>query len=250
MNIDKTCFILVICILTIIYMIYLNVSKELTVKSYVVTNYMYIFTALLLYVLTQHILDKNNFEIRSHIFIAILTFLVLFGIVLTQQNEQLMIHSLWVIFIVLISILTYSIYKLAKHNNIIWKVLITIGVMFFVMSYIAYTQQPGTFKPWGSYLMMGLLTLIIFELVDLIFANTASQEFSNRIWWYSVITIILFNGFLLYDTQNLVIDGNILEKECRGKNHLNCANYPVKSLDIFLDLLNLFSSTTNIYSNK
>jgi hypothetical protein len=71
----------------------------------------------------------------------ILTTILLFGLMLTPYNNQAIKHLLWVGFIILMSIVGYPIYMLAKEEKIFYKVLITLAILFIGMSYIAYSNK-------------------------------------------------------------------------------------------------------------
>lgn len=243
--------ILVIGILTIVYLIHNNVTKQLTVQSYVTTNYMYIFGALLLMILTNNVMEEKNIDIDDFygkgLLLLILGLFSLFGVILTSNDHQLIKHLFWLVFILTNSVVIYPMYKIAKDDGVIWKVLITLGVMFIALSYIAYTKPVGYFEEWSPYLFIGLCSVLVFRLLDLVFASPYSRETDNRNWWYSILAIIIFTGYMLYDTQRVVKDGKILNNECVGKDHLVCADYPSRSLALFLDMINLFANVTNVY---
>ena len=96
--------------------------------------------------------------------------------------------------------------------------------------------------------MFGLLGLIIFETLDLIFADYSSKNIQKRFWYYSLVGIVLFSGFLVYDTQKKIKEGLLLEKICT--HHLRCADYPTKSLDLFMDILNMFNQLTMAFGSN
>ena len=54
---------LLILILVLIYGIYSNVQSPLTVKTYIITNYMYIFTALILFILTNTAMQQKKINL-------------------------------------------------------------------------------------------------------------------------------------------------------------------------------------------
>jgi FtsH-binding integral membrane protein len=211
-------------------------------------------TALLLFVITNGILEKdqsNVFKIGERLLpLFILVILILFGLFAVPQKNQGLRHLLWLGLIILMSVSGHPIYTLAKENNILNKVLITLGILFISMSYLAYSNRLGFFDGVSPYLFTGLIGLVIFEALDLLFADYNSPGIYNRFWYYSIFGIVLFSGFLIYDTQQIISDGHILEAICKNQNHLVCADYPIKSLSIFLDILNLFNKLTYVYSRN
>ena len=244
---------LLILILVLVYGIYNNVQSQLTMSTYIITNYMYIFVGLLLFLFTNNILEKNDvsvMRIGSRLLpLFLLTLLLLFGILMTPPTQQLPLHLMWLGFIVLISVSGYPIYLLAKQERILTKVLVTLGILFISMSYLAYTGKFEWLQGYSSYFTFGLLGLIVFESLDLILSDYNKGQ-DTRFWYYSIFAILLFGGLLIYDTQKVIQQGAELESICKNKDHLICANYPEKSMSIFLDLLNLFNNFTNVYRNR
>lgn len=248
----KSFLLLIILILVLIYGIYNNVKSQLTINNYIITNYMYIFTALLLFLLSNFMLEKNNVDVmrigNRLLPLFILTLLLLFGILLTPSSQQISLHLMWLGFIVLISVTGYPVYLLAKEEKILNKVLITLGIIFLSMSYLAYSNRLNWLQGYTSYFTIGLLGLIVFQSLDLILSDYNKGQ-STRFWYYSIFAILLFSGLLIYDTQKIIQEAHILENICKNRSHLECANYPEKSISIFLDLLNLFNNLTNVYRN-
>ncbi len=239
----------IIAILVIIFGIINNVKKKLTVQNYIITNYMYIMVSLLLFVGINNIYTKdikNILNLKNKLLpLFILSLLLLFGIFTTSGDNQVLNHLLWLGFIIIMSISGSSVYYIAKQEKILNKVLLTLGIIFISMSFFAYYNKLGFFDKYYSYLFFGLLGLIIFQTLDLIFADYENKNIYTRFWYYSIFGIILFSGFLIYDTQKLIKEGKYLEKTCI--NHLKCANYPLNSLNIFLDIINLFNQLTYVY---
>lgn len=239
-----------ILILVLIYGIYSNVQSPLTVKNYIITNYMYIFTALLLFILTNSTIEQQNINVmdisNKTLPLFILTILLLIGILFTPSTQQVPLHLMWVGLIILLSVSSYPIYLLAKQEQILNKVLITLGIIFLSMSYLTYTNRVDWLQNYSSYFTFGLLGLIVFQSLDLLFYNN-NKEQNTRFWFYSIFAIVLFSGLLIYDTQKIIKEAHILKTICKSRSHLECANYPEKSISIFLDLLNLFNNLTNVY---
>lgn len=254
MEIDKTLLILLISILAIFYMIYKNVTKDLTVQSYVTTNYMYVFTALLIIIFTNYTMESIGVDIMDlynrTIPLMLLLFGTLFGILLYPKENQTTKHMFWLGFIILNSILLYPAYKIGKNDNIIWKTLSAIGVMFLSMSYIAHIQPSYTFDKWTPYLFIALFGLLVFRILDLLFGDIGSNSFNKRSWWFSIVSLIVFNLYLIYDTQKIIADGDLLSKSCKGKDHMSCADYPSKSVGLLLDIMNIFTNLTNVLRKK
>ena len=242
--------ILFILILVIIFCIINYTRNPLTTDTFILVNYMYITLALLIFILINNFITNPETILRLNSRILplfILTIMLLFGLLLCPSEYQTIKHIIWLGLIILLSIMLQPIYIMAKQHNILPKVLISKGVIIASMSYIAYSNKLDYFDGLFPYLFIGLIGLIIFESLDLIFADYTSPNINTRFWYYSVFSILLFSGFLVYDTQKLIKTGQSLEIECVNQNHIICADYPSHTLDIILDILNLFSNITSVY---
>jgi FtsH-binding integral membrane protein len=242
--------ILFILILVIIFCIINYTSNPLTNNIFLLVNYMYILLALLIFILINNIITNPEtiVKLNSRILpLFILTIMSIFGLLLCPSEYQTIKHIVWTGLIILLSIMLQPIYTIAKQQNILSKVIISEGAIIATMSYIAYSNQLDYFNGLFPYLFIGLFGLIIFESFDLLFADYTSPNINTRFWYYSIFGILLFSGFLVYDTQKLIKTGQSLEIECYDKNHLVCADYPSKTLDIILDMINLFSNITSVY---
>lgn len=243
-----------ILFLVLVLAIFNNTQKKLTKNNYIINTYLYVIVSLFVFIITNKILEKNEFNILNLYHkltpIFILTLLLLFTILFTDSSNQLIIHLLWLGFLILMSVTAYPIYLLSKEEQTLTKVLLTLAVLLLGLSYIAYKNKLGYFDSWFSYLFGGLFALIVFQCLDLIFSNPNSDGLGYRLWYYSLFAVILFSGFFMYDTQKLIKQGIILEKICNKQNQFQCANYPVKSLDIYLDIMNLFNNLVILNKKK
>ena len=117
---------ILICILVLIFGIYKNVQSKLTVSKYLITNYMYIFTAYLLYALTNMTLEQDPdsvLKVGSRLLpILLLTMIILFALAFTPQPNQGLKHLLWLGFIILMSIMGHPTYMKAKEDKILEEV--------------------------------------------------------------------------------------------------------------------------------
>src|SRR5207237_340379 len=94
----------------------------------------------------------------------------------------------------------------------------TCAVIIIVLSIIAYMYPPNIFDSWSPYLFVTLIGLVVVELLDIIFSNGNSMR--NKI--YGWITVILFSGYMLYDTNILRQNAKIIiTKINNNKNNNN-----------------------------
>lgn len=241
-----TIIILGILILTIIAIIFYNIIGKLDERIYIVTTYMYIFGSILFVILCSLLYNKfnimNDITNGKIIAILILTFVALFGIMLTPRKDQILKYLFFFVFLITIAIPIYLTYKTTEQEGIIYKVLIALAVIVLTLSFIAYTQPLDIFNSWGPYLLTALIGLIVIELLDIIFGTEQGLSWRSRI--YGWIIIILFSGFILYDTNNLRQIAKKVVIECKNKSQIECTDYPTQSLSLILDILNMFQGLT------
>lgn len=233
-------------ILSLLYIIYAR-QQPLTDKSYIINTYAYIVLGLLLAYGTSVFLDNYHLINPSSIWVILIAFIVslisMFAIFYTSNNSPAMRHVLWLIFMVAMGTILFPIYEVNKMNNMLGKSMIITIAIVVALSIVAYTQPLGIFESWGPWLFAGLLILILVELGDLIFGENTNSRFKI----YSWVAIALFSGFILYDTQKLVIKIPEVISKCTNalKPH-DCADYPLESLGIFLDVMNMYSNISNV----
>ncbi len=79
------------------------------------------------------------------------------------------------------------------------------------------------FSAWGSFLMVGVLVLIVALIVNAFLPNFVAGM------WISSIGVLIFSGLLVFDTSRLL-----------RSNALGQDDYVIAAVQIYLDLLNMF----------
>lgn len=115
---------------------------------------------------------------------------------------------------------------------------ITAGT-FAAMSLYGYTTKRDLTK-MGSFLMMGLIGIIIASLVN-IFVGSSALQFA-----ISVIGVLVFVGLTAYDTQRIKMD--YLEFRSHGEAVAKMAIMGAVSL--YLDFVNLFYMLLSLFGNR
>lgn len=236
----------VFAILGVIFILMRNTQKTITPNNYVVNSYLYILLAVLICSLMIMIMDKynllNNISSMMLFSVSILTVLVLSAMFVIDIRQVVLRHILWVIFLIGITVILFPIYSLAKHTNILWKSVITVIILILLLTYLTSRLPRTYFQNWATFLSIGLLGFIIFQLFDLIFSDLSGIYSRQKI--YGIIGIILFSAFILYDTNKIYRNADIAQIQCKGiTNQLQCTDYPAESVNLFLSIINLFSST-------
>lgn len=83
------------------------------------------------------------------------------------------------------------------------------------------TLSRRDFSAWGSFLMVGLVVLILTSFLNIFFGNATGAL------WIAAIGVLLFSGLLVFDTWRL--------RNVYGPN-----DYVPAAVNIYLDLLNMF----------
>ncbi len=124
----------------------------------------------------------------------------------------------------------------------------SIGSVFFItaatfaaMSIWGYTTRTDLTK-MGSFLMMGLIGIIIASLVNLFFASSALQ------FMVCIIGVVVFTGLTAYDTQRIKADyvqyAHAMGTDVAAKRSVYDA------LSLYLNFINLFMLLLQLLGNR
>jgi FtsH-binding integral membrane protein len=114
----------------------------------------------------------------------------------------------------------------------------SIGMAFFVasalfgaMSLIGYSTKKSL-THWRSYLLMGLIGLLIASVVNIFFASSGLD------WMISIIGVLLFLGLTIYDTQRIkMMTAQSLQM---GDEAVTAKMGILGALRLYLDFVNIF----------
>jgi uncharacterized protein len=118
------------------------------------------------------------------------------------------------------------------------RVFFITGGTFAAMSLYGYTTKRDLTQ-FGSFLMMGLIGIIIASLVNMFIASSALQ------FAISVIGVLVFVGLTAWDTQSIkemyVVSD---DGQTAGKKSI------MGALRLYLDFLNLFLMLLQLFGNR
>jgi FtsH-binding integral membrane protein len=121
-----------------------------------------------------------------------------------------------------------------EDKGTLTRVLVLTTGVFAAMTALGFYDS-GNFLGLGPYLLAGLIGLIIAQV--LLLALGTPEEKKKGFQWLQIFGVALFSLFTAYDIQ--VLRG--LAKLCSSKkNSPFQPDYPVASLGIYLDFINLF----------
>jgi FtsH-binding integral membrane protein len=152
---------------------------------------------------------------------------------MSVQGGQL---TFW-IYAALVGASIASIFLVYAHGSIARVFFIT-AATFGGLSLYGYTTQKDL-SGWGSFLIMGLIGIIIASVVNIFVASSALQ------FAISVIGVLVFAGLTAYDTQQ------IKEEYYAGDSQLVAGQKAIMgALRLYLDFLNMFLMLLSLFGNR
>jgi uncharacterized protein len=130
-----------------------------------------------------------------------------------------------------------SIFVVYTQTSIVRVFMIT-AVTFGAMSLYGYTTKKDL-SAWGSFLMMGLIGIIVASIVNIFLASAMMQ------WVISVIGVLVFTGLTAYDTQK------IKEMYSHADGEATMSKKAIMgALRLYLDFINLFLMLLALFGNR
>lgn len=124
----------------------------------------------------------------------------------------------------------------------------SIGMAFFVaaalfgaMSLIGYSTKKDL-SNWRSYLMMGLIGLVIASLVNLFVGGSGMD------WLISIFGVLLFLGLTVYDTQR--IKRMTIQSMVNGDEAVAMKMGILGALNLYLDFVNIFLYLLRLFGRR
>mgnify|MGYP003996951907 FL=1 len=118
------------------------------------------------------------------------------------------------------------------------RVFMITAVTFGAMSLYGYTTKKDL-SAWGSFLMMGLIGIIVASIVNIFLASAMMQ------WVISVIGVLVFTGLTAYDTQK------IKEMYSHADGEATMSKKAIMgALRLYLDFINLFLMLLALFGNR
>lgn len=226
-------------IIALIIIIYNKAIKDgqFTCNDFILNNYLYLTLAIMLvsiFVLQFEKIPLQDLS-KKYLFVFLLSLISMIGLMFF--NNIFASHLLWIIFLASIAYTLTPLVKILNRDKTLVKTLLSTFITLMLLSLFVYKYPEYVNLNMHSTLMVLLFSGIIVQLVNLIF-NTQYSSTLNLILSYGFI--VLFSLFILYDTKMLKIKAAL----CHAKGL--SPNYPRDSLNLFLDILNLFTNYGSI----
>lgn len=121
----------------------------------------------------------------------------------------------------------------------ITQVFFVTAAAFAGLSVYGYTTR-SDLSGWGSFLIMGVIGIIVAALVNLFLQSTALQ------FAISVVGVLVFAGLTAYDTQRI----KETYFELRGNAELVAKSAVMGALSLYLDFINMFTALLQLFGNR
>ena len=207
---------------------------EYGIRQYILSVYMYMALALVITAMTSVVFMFSttfinlilNSPLKWILAIAPVVMVLCIGKI-TQMSKPSALISLS-IFAALIGLSLSSIFFILTNENIV-STFLTIATTFTVISIYGYITKKNL-GSIGSFLLMGIIGIIIANLINLFFESSKLQ------FIMSVIGVIIFTLFTAYDTKRI---RNIYYKT-RGNEIVADKLAIYGALLLYTDFINLF----------
>ena len=208
--------------------------------NYILNSYLYLFLSVA--ILTSSILSMESLNVdinklfagSSRYLLLVLSLMLVFGLVLMSPRYFFTKHLLWIMFIAILGVFLYPIYK--ERQSVFYQAGTTTIVLVFALSVLAFLKPDLIKDSWFMPLFIGLIALLVSQVSERLLANWGIIHKDKYNKMFSYIAIGLFSLWTLFDTKQII------------KNAENCVNpdYINQSLDVLLDSLNIFTGFVNI----
>ena len=131
-----------------------------------------------------------------------------------------------------------SIFIVYTHQSIV-QVFFISAAAFAGLSLYGYTTKKDL-SGWGSFLIMGVIGIVIAAIVN-IFLQSSALQFA-----ISVIGVLVFAGLTAYDTQRIK-DGYY---EVAGNAEMAAKTAIMGALSLYLDFINMFVMMLSLFGNR
>lgn len=228
-----------------------------TCDRYVLNTYLYVNLCIMFMALVVQLLTYYKYSVfeqlaakRGFMFFLLFALISIGSIVgmhLTDAKNVAKKHFFWLIFILATSITfqpLHSILMARGEGDIIVSALLNTLILVSVLTLIAFKRPDFINVSWAPVLFFALLGVILVEITAML-TNSYNSKFHRII---NYIVIMIFIGYLLYDTKMLQIRSKKCLESCEYKPGFRwdgsepCVqpDYIKESVNIFLDIYNLF----------
>jgi FtsH-binding integral membrane protein len=170
---------------------------------------------------------------------APLAFVLVLSLGVNKLSRQ-MAQTLYWLFCAAMGLSLTNIFLIYTSTSIVRVFFISAGT-FAAMSLYGYTTRSDISR-WGSFLMMGLIGIIIASLVNMFLQSTGLQ------FVVSIIGVIVFTGLTAYDTQR--IKATYVQYAYAEGTEQAAKRSVYDALSLYLNFINLFMLLLQLLGNR
>ncbi len=219
-------------------------ATQVAERSFISKVYIWMGLGLLVTAITAYFVVSSGFvyTLAENSILFYGTIIAEFGLViyLSTRIQKMSAETATTAFIIysVLNGITISLILLIYTGASVASTFMTTALTFGAMSAYGYfTKRDLT--SMGSYLMMGLVGLIIASVINMFWAN------STMYWIISYAGVLLFVGLTAYDTQKIKKIGAVVEGvQATQKMAI------MGALTLYLDFINLFLFMLRILGNR
>lgn len=207
-----------------------------TCDGYITNVYIYILLGLLITAFSILFIAKRNYPITNaakliSFVVAIVMIFVMYAI---SPQQVLLNHFIWLTFIIALSVSLYGVWRYSTYRGALTNTMLIVLLLVSGLTAVAYIKPDWIQLSWGSTLTIVLMSGILAWVVPLIFGNNVGMSTYCKL--LSAGFVVLFSMLILYDTKLL----RVKAEQC------TYPNYPLDSLGLFLDIVNLYTNVSSL----
>ena len=273
--------VIIICIVTGVVglLLFKSAFKDgnYTCENFVMNVYIYVLMGLLLMALTTVTIlrsykEENLYSVfnnlsKTMLIVYLVGIFILFMILISAlhyfEYNIMASHLVWLLLIMVFGIICLPLYVSLKANNLFMKTVLSTIVVVAIITLVVIYQKDLL----NEYLTDNVTNLVFMILIIVLFAKIITyyvygfdiKELKDIRVYFAYGLVVIFTYFMLVDTRNIL---NITKETCENALQ-NCVNnkelqlttlcesypsYPLKSFDIFFNIIQLFQQVATIYS--
>ena len=161
--------------------------------------------------------------------LIILMFVSIFAMHYISTKQLALKHIVWLVFILATAFLFHPLYIVSKYTKTYISALLTTALLIILITITVFVKPEMISLKMGPILFWLLLIGIIMEVISRFVVKEKTDLMYKA---FSYFFIIIFTGYLLYDTR-------VLQEHAKQCKESVGADYIKESLGMFLDMFNI-----------
>jgi len=221
-------------------------SSDAGLRSYMQRIYTLMSLALFITAIIAFFVSNNNelmrvihaTNLKWVVMLAPLGFVFIFASKIHSMSAAAAKNCLWAFSALMGLSLSYLLLVYTGHSVV--RVFLITSCMFGVTSFYGYVTKKDL-TGWGSFLMMGLIGVIIASIVNS-FMQSSALDFA-----ISIIGVIVFTGLTAYDTQKAK---NMYYQVASGDSSTIQKVAVMSALSLYMNFINLFIMLLRLFGDR